>query len=1046
MSPGARVISALALGLTFALSTWVHAQERVVLNPGQERAARALLGLDAPQLSEGYSLGAIQLVSERVEVQLVGPEGVALVKLYPPERSPAGAHKTSAGGIVFPDRPALPSALKAALLKRLEAKAPLSYRVLEEGGRRGSEPPVMTRDQEAAKAEAQGLRERVASRLAGALLPAEELRLSEEVQRALGLLQAGDQAGCRALLGEVMLGAEGPPPVGAISLWLAAGGLESSEGCRPGVRCALGRIRQTSSGHFSRIDPQSLDMLMNEPRALTLLAAQWMQAGQHEEAAATLWLALAAPIADPAALSLARRWGWTESASPQQAGLPDLSFADREVDWSLPLAAMLLFILGVGLAARRGAAARLLLPVASLILGGLIWFELSAEETKPALPDVPEQALEFGRGGACELSAPWLTSSVWRATGACEGSALGLSLAPSPVDGALSVKLRAMRSEGGRPSALSAFGRSLDAELDALASGTWRLETPGRARGEGLKERISAQAPLMRRALIVSAVVAAMALPGVLALLWEALLSLSSVQVIARRLRPLLFILIALALLTHVLPPSRMVMVFSGYDQVHHLAQAEALRYGPGAIWIYGPWLWLSSVDHALIQGVNRGLGFLSLVVLWALVARLVPARPRLPLLFAALSVSAPLLWRDHASESLLVGGLFVGLIGLFGVLRARDAVDWLMALPCLVLSAMTRPEFAFALSVLVPALILTRGRDLLLRERAFTGFLVASALALGWVHYETMSAWVGSLRQTSALESVGMGELLWRVFSRDTVEVVWGYGPLALLLFIGAAFWARQERPLIVTLAIVASLWAALTRIDLPQVSIPRVHAPIWLMWCLIGAIGLDLLVGALMQATRKRRVLLGAGLAALWLTSAGATLPPLYHPTNEDSEEALIQEARRHIGDAPFAALATMLSQDPPPSGKASRAFPAYLFNQPNRPLVLSGLSELQHHWVEDKGPVYALLGVRCYAEMREESGAPAPSVARALKACADFRDAWELEPIIERDVPNYGDRAFPMYPDTATLRVGFYRVVGRRGASPHEPQRSAPVEKAP
>ena len=1030
MSTFIRVLGVAFLGGMLGASSPAQSSERVVLNPGQEVEARALFGADAPELGDGVRLGAIRLVADRVEVELKRSNGSVQVQLYSPDRSPRRALKLSAGGLVLPEHHGLSAHTVDALVARLKGKAPLSYRQVQQRGRAELRAPSTPRDLEAAQREAARLTERVAARLSGEVIPLEESRLAPSVMQALEALRSGDAEGCLAALRPSILGGEARPPEGAISLWLAAGGLDTPEGCDPGVRCPLSRFRQTSSGHFSRINPQALGMLSAEPRALTLLAVQLMEQSRADEAAASLWLALAAPLGDPAAFNLAARWGWTNAPPPLGGALPEHSFEGLDVDWGAPLAALVFFVLGGLMVARNHRTTRLGLALLSVFLGGLTWSLFDVPEVTPERPNVPQAALEFGRGGPCELGAPWPSAHLWRMEGRCEGAEVTLSLVPSARESSAThheVRLEVRASDGAYPKALRQWERDLDAQAKALSSITLQRQPPGAQQGGGIVARVSEQTPLMRRALRVSAVVAAMALPGLITFLWQILASFGSSGVIAHHRRIVLLVLALVALLTHAFTPSRMVMVFGGYDQVQHLAQAEALRYGPGAIWIYGPWLWLTGVDHTVIQTLNRGLGFVSLLALWGLAAALVPGRPRVPLLLAAMTATAPIMWRDHASESLLVGGVLFGLVGVWGVLRQRDPVDWLLALPCLALAALTRPEFALVLSVLAPALILSRGRAFLVRERFALSALFLSVLALGWVHYETMAAWVGALRASSALESVGLFELLWRVFSRDTFEVVWGYGPLALIPAILAAFWVRSHRRLVWLLVVVAAFWAALTRIDLPQVSIPRVHAPIWLLWCLVGALGLDHLVGYLMRQARTRRLIGGVVLSTLWITSAGATLGTIYQPTNADAEEALIQDARRHIGEAPFGALATILSQDPPPNGKASRAFPSYLFNQPERPLVLSGLSELEHHWPQDGEPVYALLGVRCYAEMREDTGAPPPKDARPVRACADFRDTWRLETVIERDIVNQGDRSFPMYPASPTLSVGFYRVIG-------------------
>ncbi|MGB0591180.1 MAG: hypothetical protein ACPGU1_16005 [Myxococcota bacterium] len=1020
----------VVLCVLLGVSTAVAAP--VVLNPGQEASARALFQLERPDLGEGYSVLGLTLVADRVEVRIQGPSEVIEARLYPLEQHPRRALKTRSGALVLPEGSALPAVAQRALVARLESGQPLAYRTLQATPSRGPpRPPAVALDGVQADAEAQAIMARVARRLAGDAVDLPDGGLDAQVLEALQALNAGDDDRARSLLRMRLLETEERPPVGAISVWIAAGGLNGPEGCKPGVTCAMSEIRRTSSGHFSRINPQALGRLLAEPRALSILAAQLLEQGETAAASATLWSALATPMADPAAVTLARAWGWTDASIASGARLPDADVT-RAASWTMPLVAAIAFLLACLWLALRLRTWRAIWLVLSLGCGLLTALNLVDEQRAPQPPAIDEGLLSLGRGGGCSLSAPWMTPSIWRATGRCEGRDVTLTVRRgAQPDERTGHDVRAIFSPSlKQPSPeLTSWSRAFNAQVTEREALGWQLDAEVRHLRGTIKDKVAGQTPLMRRGLIVAAVIAAMALPALLFFLWQVWSRWTSPVHLPPHRRVLFGALLAGVVLTHLVAPGRMVMVFGGYDQVQHLAEAEALRYGPGAVWIYGPWLWLNTVDHTVVQMVNRGLGLIGLLLLWALAGRVVPGRPRVPLILAGMTVFAPLMWRDHASESLLVGGMLFGLAGLWGLAQQEDPLDWLLALPCLVLASLTRPEFALVLTALSLLLVLGPGRRLMLAHRWASLWLFVAVAAIGWGHYEVMAAWVDALRSSSALESVGLFELLWRVISRDTFEVVWRYGPLALMPFVIAAFWARSARGLVGSLFVIACIWAALTRIDLPQVSIPRVHAPIWLAWALIGAIGADHIVGRLMTQERSKRLLGGGLLVGLWCVTAAMTWPTLYAPTNEDAEEALIQDARGHLGDAPFGAIATILSQDPPPNGKASRAFPGYLFNQEGAPLVLSGLSELERIWPVPGGPVYALLGVRCYAEMREDTGAPAPKVAKPVKACADFRAQWRLEPIIERTLINRGDRAFPMYPDTETLDVGFYRVEGPR-----------------
>jgi hypothetical protein len=308
---------------------------------------------------------------------------------------------------------------------------------------------------------------------------------------------------------------------------------------------------------------------------------------------------------------------------------------------------------------------------------------------------------------------------------------------------------------------------------------------------------------------------------------------------------------------------------------------------------------------------------------------------------------------------------------------------------------------------------------------------LFIAAACVGWAHVTTMDSLVETLRLSSALPAeMPLGELLAGALAYDNLAVAWSVGPALLLPLFLIALAARRERWLVIAIVLIASFWAALTRVDLPEVSIPRVHAPIWLLLAAAGAIGVDLAWDALDRAgvgiRRGGRALLAAG----WVATAALTLPGLYAPTNEDAEEELIQEARDHLEHQTPRCLATVLSQDPPDPGKTSRAFPNYLFTTTQAPLRILGLSELGRAWPECGEATYALLGMRCHAAIRDDLGQEAPDAEAPITACSDFYRSWDLQPIVERKVPNRGDLAFPMYPKSAQLRVGFYRVKGPAG----------------
>ena len=113
-------------------------------------------------------------------------------------------------------------------------------------------------------------------------------------------------------------------------------------------------------------------------------------------------------------------------------------------------------------------------------------------------------------------------------------------------------------------------------------------------------------------------------------------------------------------------------------------------------------------------------------------------------------------------------------------------------------------------------------------------------------------------------------------------------------------------------------------------------------------------------------------------------------------------------------------VLDDDPPPPGKTHRYVPEAMFQSH----TVIGLERLYREW-ERCGPTVAVLGTRCYAQLRAE-GEPAPGPPGILPVCETFRERFDLDPIVERTIPNRTANTFPMYPDVATLDVGVYVVV--------------------
>ena len=246
-------------------------------------------------------------------------------------------------------------------------------------------------------------------------------------------------------------------------------------------------------------------------------------------------------------------------------------------------------------------------------------------------------------------------------------------------------------------------------------------------------------------------------------------------------------------------------------------------------------------------------------------------------------------------------------------------------------------------------------------------------------------------------------------------------------LILVGA--WLAPRRAAAVATLTLAAVWIGVTGIDLAEVSVPRLHEPPLLLALPLAAVALDRLLSMRQaSAAMHRRVawclLIVVGLVQL-AGSAWSAHRQL-RPQGVDHEEALWRDAIEALPPGP-GCLASIGYGDAIEVHKTPRHVPAYLldahrpgwtsFDLVHVPELLGGRCA---------GPVFALLGLRCYAALRER-GEAAPAGAATVAACQAFRDRWLLQPVIEREVPNAGDLGYPLYPTAESLQVGLYQVVG-------------------
>jgi hypothetical protein len=160
-------------------------------------------------------------------------------------------------------------------------------------------------------------------------------------------------------------------------------------------------------------------------------------------------------------------------------------------------------------------------------------------------------------------------------------------------------------------------------------------------------------------------------------------------------------------------------------------------------------------------------------------------------------------------------------------------------------------------------------------------------------------------------------------------------------------------------------------------------------------------------------------AGIAFAVCIASAFTVQHLLEPSNADAEETLIREASEHLAQ-PNSCLVTIGFSDPPLPGKTQRHFPHYLFED----TTVLNLSQYASQAPYCTGDRVALLGTRCYMQLRTDDTQPAP-LEGELDICREFRQKYRLETIVERDIANRRTFTFPMYPKRETLTLGLYHI---------------------
>ena len=455
-----------------------------------------------------------------------------------------------------------------------------------------------------------------------------------------------------------------------------------------------------------------------------------------------------------------------------------------------------------------------------------------------------------------------------------------------------------------------------------------------------------------------------------------------------------------------------------------------ASHYGLGSQALYHALFSILPPDHRALLWVNSVVGVQTIPLAATLAARLLGDR-RVGAIFALLIACVPLFIKNDNSDANNVPclwWLFAGLLLWVEFLDEgrRDALAAGVAL--LTLAAVARPE----MPVVVPLLVVGTSVAAAPR-RALASLRNPWVLALGVVaavlvlpHAEHVFLSTEVLAERDSLPGWGTrGRLLYllRVLVVKDTVLTPSLFPVTLLGFAVYALLVREPTALRARLAVAAlSVFTlAIYGLDLCTANMARVHVPGAMLLTMLAAVGI----------VRARDALRGpVGVILLVVVVALAALPSarrLWAPTNEQAEEDFLQRALRKLPADEVFTFVRVAREDrkraSPWSDFTHHHFPDYLLRPPVREGRVSSVTD----WIDQPdwtSPAYFYAGTRCYAEFRPE-GTPPPHGDNLQPGCALMRERFNLEPLVEEDVPNRGDVWLEYYGDAPTLKLGLYRV---------------------
>lgn len=494
--------------------------------------------------------------------------------------------------------------------------------------------------------------------------------------------------------------------------------------------------------------------------------------------------------------------------------------------------------------------------------------------------------------------------------------------------------------------------------------------------------------------------------------------------------------LLLTGLAARLLAPRFLAMHYMGWQLEHQVWEwTEVPKYGAGALALYR-WLFLATGPSAeAMTWLNSVLGSLVPLAAGALAAGLgAGVAGRISAL--GLVALAPVMIRDATTESLLVPNLLWTLGGISLLIRARRTgrlADLVPAATMLSLAMTSRPESLALVPLAVAGALWAAPREGAFRRGHLLGTGLAMAAVIG-VRIVHLAAGLQVERSVGNLPSVfspwAWPVLLVRDLPRRSLVTWFHLFPAAATVLAAFAPLVTARRRAAWMLWGLALAWTAVSLMDLPYVSVPRVQAPAGAFVLLAAALGIEGLWGLRDRLPRPSFGMLAATVGLALAGSGLVTVPGLWARTHAADEEVLIDRALREIGPGP--AVVVRRGYHDEPRERLHLHYPDDRFHR--RGIVTVGPDAFLAAGAPLDTPVLFLRGTRCWLRSCDAPAGEHP-------ACRAMMERFRLEPLEERRVPvrslpvdrDVGPRHDLDFPwclaDPEGMTIGLYRVLGPR-----------------